>query len=82
MQTLSNNEVVGYVELRVGSLKVDVPIRIVDASDTSEPLAQFETEGDAFAIVVRGDVSSKPVERAMQKAATQAMRHFSRKLLN
>jgi len=27
-------------------------------------------------------VSSKPVERAMQEAATQAMKHFSRKLLN
>gem|GEM_PF-6543560 len=82
MQTLSNKELVGYVELQVGSLKVEVPIRAASQSSPAEPLAKFETEGNAFAILVRGDVSSKPVERAMQEAAAEAVRHLSRKLLN
>ena len=85
MQTLSNNQLVGYVELRVGSLKVEVPIRAARQSGSFgsiEPLARFETDGNAFAILVSGDVSSKPVERAMQDAVAEAVRHFSRKLLN
>lgn len=82
MQTLSNKDLMGYVELRVGSLKVEVPIRAASHENPAGPLAQFETDGTAFAILVRGDVSSKPVERAMQEAAAEAVRHFSRKLLN
>lgn len=82
MQTLSNKELMGYVELRVGSLKVEVPIRAASQDSPTGPLAKFETDGNAFAILVRGDVSSKPVERAMQEAAAEAVRHFSRKLLN
>lgn len=82
MQMLSNKELMGYVELRVGSLKVEVPIRAASQGTPSDPLAKFETEGNAFAILVRGDVSSKPVERAVQEAAAEAVRHFSRKLLN
>jgi hypothetical protein len=82
MQTLSHKELVGYVELQVGSLKVEVPIRAASQGSPTEPLAEFETEGSAFAILVRGDVSSKPVEKAMQEAAAQAVRHLSRKLLN
>lgn len=82
MQTLSHKELVGYVELQVGSLKVEVPIRAASQGNPNEPLAKFETEGNAFAILVRGDVSSKPVERAMQEAAIEAVRHLSRKLLN
>lgn len=82
MQTLSNNELMGYVELRVGSLKVEVPIRAARQGSSVEPLAKFETDGDTFAILVCGDVSSKPVERAMQEAAAEAVRHLSRKLLN
>lgn len=82
MQTLSNNELMGYVELRVGSLKVEVPIRAARQGNPADPLAKFETEGNTFAILVRGDVQSKPVEKAMQEAAAEAVRHFSRKLLN
>ena len=82
MQTLSNKELMGYVELRVGSLKVEVPIRAASQESPTGPLAKFETEGNTFAILVRGDVSSKPVEKAMQDAAADAVRHFSRKLLN
>ncbi len=82
MQTHSNKAVVGYVELQVGSLKVEVPIRAASQESPTQPLAQFEMEGNGCAILVRGDVSSKPVERAMQEAAVEAVRHLSRKLLN
>jgi hypothetical protein len=39
-------------------------------------------EGDRFAIFVRGDSSSKHVERAVQEAARDALTLLSRKLLN
>lgn len=82
MQMFTNRNPMGYVELQVGSLKVKVPIRAAQQDGSTEPLATFETEGNAFAILVRGDVSSKPVERAMKEAAHEAIRHLSRKLLN
>jgi predicted nicotinamide N-methyase len=82
MQMFTNRNPMGYVELQVGSLKVKVPIRAAQQDGSTEPLATFETEGNAFAILVRGDVSSKPVERAMKDAAHEAIRHLSRKLLN
>lgn len=82
MQMLSNKDVVGYVELQVGSLKVEVPIRAARQGSATGPLAKFEAEGNNFAILVHGDVSSKPVERAMKEAANEAVRHLSRKLLN
>jgi predicted nicotinamide N-methyase len=86
MQMFTNRNPMGYVELQVGSLKVKVPIRAAEQDaqqdGSTEPLATFETEGNAFAILVRGDVSSKPVERAMKDAAHEAIRHLSRKLLN
>ena len=51
MQTLSNKELVGYVELQVGSLKVEVPIRAASQGSPTEPLAKFETEGNTFFLV-------------------------------
>lgn len=81
MQTLSERELVGYVELEVGSLAVQVPLRAAEPA-VEMPLASFETEGDACAIVVRGDTSSTAVEAALREAADQAIRHLSRKLLN
>ena len=88
MQSITEAELVGFLELQVGSLAVKVPVRTASAAGdaTKEkaavPLASFETEGSAFAIVVRGDTSSKAVERAMHQAAEEAMRHLSRKLMN
>jgi hypothetical protein len=81
---LTDKEVVGFMQLQVGSLRVQVPIRTASSleGDASEPLATFEMEGDSCAILVRGDTSSKPVERAMADAARDAVRHLSRKLLN
>ena len=81
MQTLSEAEIVGFVELKVGSLDVQVPIRAAEPAGEL-PLASFETEGEAYAILVRGDTSSKAVETALRDAAQDAVRHLSRKLLN
>lgn len=95
MQSINDTEIVGFVELKVGSLAVQVPIRryndrsvalfgrTTGAKSASElPLASFETEGDAYAILVRGDTASKAVAAALQQAAHDAVRHLSRKLLN
>jgi hypothetical protein len=86
MQTLPETKLVGYIELEVGSLEVQVPIRAADSGIDPEggksPLASFVTEGEAYAIVVRGDSSSLAVEGAVRVAAQEAVRHLSRKLLN
>ncbi|WP_231864511.1 hypothetical protein [Sorangium cellulosum] len=81
MQNLSKTELVGFVELEVGSLAVQVPIRAAAAA-TELPLASFEAEGDNCAILVRGDTSSKAVEVALRNAAQEAVKHLSKKLLN
>jgi hypothetical protein len=93
MQTQTKTQIVGFMELQVGSLAVQVPIRTADPSNVGVnvgdppapaalPLASFEVEGDSYAILIRGDSSSKAVERAMGEAAKQAVVHLSRKLLN
>ena len=88
MHSISEAELVGFLELQVGSLAVKVPVRAAEPTSSvpgdvaGPPLASFETEGSAFAILVRGDTSSKAVERAMREAAQEAVRHLSRKLLN
>jgi hypothetical protein len=81
MQALTNNELVGFMELQVGSLAVQVPIRAAAPTPTL-PLASFEVDGEGCAILIRGDSSSKAVERAMGEAAREAVVHLSRKLLN
>ena len=81
MQTLSDRALVGFVELEVGSLAVQIPLRAAEPA-LELPLASFETEGDACAILVRGDTSSTAVEAALRDAAHEAIRHLSRKLLN
>jgi len=74
---------VGFLELKVGSLAVQVPIRSADPETEGRgPLASFAVEGETCAIVIRGEPSSGPVERAVQEAAHEAERHLSRKLLN
>jgi hypothetical protein len=86
MQSLLDKELLGYVELQVGSLQVQVPIRAASdknhLSSSSQPLATFAMEGETCAILVRGDATSKQIERAMQDAARDAVRALSRKLLN
>ncbi len=64
-------------------MAVQVPVRVAKGEEAAaEPLASFQAEGDACAIVVRGDTSSTEVSLAMKQAAQDAIRHFSRKLLN
>lgn len=85
MQSLGKIELVGFVELQVGSLAVQVPIRHAKPEDEEiavRPLASFETEGEAYAILIRGDGNSRAVERAVKEAAKEALVHLSRKLLN
>jgi hypothetical protein len=85
MQTLSQAALLGYVELQVGSLAVQVPIRAAGPAregDAAQPLASFAVEGDACAILVRGDKESAQVEKAVALAAREALRHLSHKLLN
>lgn len=85
MQSLSNTELVGFVQLQVGSLAVQVPVRQAKEENEAEaqtPLATFETEGEAYAILIHGESSTKAMERAVSEAAKQAITHLSRKLLN
>jgi hypothetical protein len=81
MQAQSKTPIVGFMELQVGSLAVQVPIRTAEPGPAL-PLASFEVDGDSYAILIRGESSSKAVERAMGEAAKEAMAHLSRKLLN
>jgi hypothetical protein len=86
MQALSKSSaLLGFVELQVGSLAVQVPIRAAGSEEESNealPLASFATEGESCVILVRGDASNAHVERAVREAAREAVRHLSRKLLN
>jgi hypothetical protein len=66
----------------VGSLAVQVPIRHAEGSDGALPLASFESDGDSCVILIRGDSSSRAVEKAVGEAAKEALAHLSRKLLN
>jgi hypothetical protein len=81
MQTNTTSELVGFVQLQVGSLAVQVPIKAASPA-ADQPLASFHTEGDAYSIVIRGDKTSKAVEVAMQDAVHDALKHLSKKLLN
>jgi hypothetical protein len=81
MQSQTKTQIVGFMELQVGSLAVQVPIKAAEATPAL-PLASFEVEGENYAILIRGDTGSKAVERAMGDAAKEAVAHLSRKLLN
>lgn len=85
MQSLAKTNLVGFVELKVGSINVQVPIRSAKSEapgDAKTPLATFEAEGNNCAILIHGDQTSRAVEQAVNEAAKQAMVHLSRKLLN
>lgn len=81
-------ELVGFLELKIGSFSVKVPVKSMESATriTDDgavlPLVSFEAEGNDYAIVVRGEPSSKAVETAMRKVAQEAVQHLSRKLLN
>jgi hypothetical protein len=83
MQAMTRADLLGFVEVKVGSLNVQVPIRASTPEPANEgPLARFVDEGGAYAIVVRGNTASQIMENAVREAAHDAERHLSRKLLN
>ena len=85
MQSFAKADLVGFLELQVGSMAIQVPIRHADpgvGSDGPIPLATFQAEGNSGAILIRGDSSSRAVEKAVGEAAKEALAHLSRKLLN
>ena len=71
----------GFVNLDLGGMHVQVPIRSAE-EDADAPLVSLECDGAQCQIVVRGDASSPAVGEAMPGVAAQAMRHLSHKLLN
>lgn len=79
---LNHAELVGFVELKVGSLDVRVPVRRVPEPVAETPLAEFAIEGTAFAIMVRDKDKSAQMMAAVQEAAEEALKQLSRKLLN
>lgn len=85
MQSFSKADLVGFLELQVGSMAIQVPIRHAEPSQGSDgpiPLATFQAEGSSCAILIRGDSSSRAVEKAVGEVAKEALAHLSRKLLN
>ncbi len=82
MMTLTESRLLGFVELTVGSLQVQVPIRAQDDVNQETPLARFEVQGKAFAIMVAEDTRSETMRKAVEEAAEDALKHLSKKLLN
>jgi hypothetical protein len=79
---VTGSKILGYVELKVGTLDIEVPIRARETALMDAPLARFEVQGEAYAIVVTGDSRSQNMREAVEQAAEDALRHLSRKLLN
>lgn len=80
----SKTELVGFIELQVGSIAVKLPIRN-DPEPHADglPKATFVAGADESAIIVYGDPTrSKAMDDALGEAAQVALRHFSNKLLN
>ena len=82
MMTLTDSRLLGFVELTVGSLQVQVPIRAQDDATQEMPLARFEVHGKKFAIMVAEDTRSETMRKAVEEAAEDALKHLSRTLLN
>ncbi len=75
-------ELVGFVELKVGSLDIKVPVRKVLEPSADTPLATFAMEGPQYAILVRDKDKSDQLMEAVHEAAEEALKQLSRKLLN
>ena len=79
---ITQAELVGFVELKIGSIDVRVPLRQVAEPKQDTPLAVFYVEGNEYAIFVRGKDRSDPMMAAVEEASIEAVRHLSKKLLN
>jgi hypothetical protein len=82
MQTLSQAELLGFVELQVGSLAVQVPIRANPTDENEVPMASFAVDGESCAILIKGNTEAPQMKEAVAQVAQEAVRHLSRKLLN
>ncbi len=80
--TIVQAELLGFVELRVGSMEVRVPVRKAPGANSESPLAKFAMEGNAYAILVREKDESAPMMAAVEQACEDAVRQLSKKLLN
>jgi hypothetical protein len=80
--TLNDARLLGFVELTVGSLQVQVPIRALESATHDTPLARFEVHGNKYAIMVSEESRSETMRKAVEEAAEDALRHLSKKLLN
>ncbi len=80
--TLTESRLLGFVELTVGSLQVQVPIRAQEGATQETPLARFEVHGNKYAIMVAEDSRSETMRKAVEEAAEDALKHLSKKLLN
>lgn len=79
---LTQAEILGFVELKVGSIDLRVPVRQVPQPERDTPLASFLIEGNEFAILVRDKDRSPPMMIAVQEACEDAVKQLSQKLLN
>lgn len=87
---VSFTKALGFVELKVGTIDVKVPV--CAAADTERAvenearvvseLAEFQVSGNNYAIVLHGRAEPEVVELAVKRAAEEALKHLSRKLLN
>jgi hypothetical protein len=75
-------ELLGFVELKVGSMEVRVPVRKALESGNDSPLAKFAMEGNSYAIMVKERDESAPMMAAVEQACEDAVRQLSKKLLN
>jgi len=80
--TIVQAELLGFVELRVGSMEVRVPVRKAPESTGESPLAKFAMEGNSYAILVKEKDESAPMMAAVEQACEDAVRQLSKKLLN
>lgn len=82
-QVAAFDRVVGFIDLKLANVTVRVPVRSAEetAMDSSL-LATVEEEGRVMSIVVRGPMSSKPVQTALRKAAKEVAGILSRRVLN
>lgn len=79
---LSSEKLLGYIALRVGSQNVQVPICAAQHPAEDGRLATFRMEGKEYAIVVQEVPNRIEMQEAVERAAEDALRELSRKLLN
>ncbi|NUP08553.1 MAG: hypothetical protein HOW73_21090 [Polyangiaceae bacterium] len=80
--TIVQAELLGFVELRVGSMEVRVPVRKAPDHSCDSHLAKFAMEGNSYAILVKEKDESAPMLAAVEQACEDAVRQLSKKLLN